>query len=82
MSDIKLMPHQVEILDITKDFKNVAYGLRLGLGKTFSGSEKLMDYRKSINLVIVQKSKIDDWVEHFKKYYSEFPYFTEAYDLT
>ena len=76
------MPHQVEILDITKDFKNVAYGLGMGLGKTFIGSEKLMDYRKSINLVIVQKSKINDWVEHFKKYYSEFPYFTEAYDLT
>ena len=59
MSNIKLMPHQVEILDITKDFKNVAYGLGMGLGKTFIGSEKLMNYGKSINLVIVQKSKID-----------------------
>lgn len=36
--------------------------------------------RASVNLVICQKSKIDDWVEHFRTYYSYVPEFT--YDLT
>lgn len=31
-----------------------------------------------VNLIICQKSKIDDWVEHFKAYYSEY----DIYDLT
>lgn len=33
-----------------------------------------------VNLVICQKSKVDDWVEHFRTYYSYVPEFT--YDLT
>ena len=42
MSNIKLMPHQVEILDITKDFKNVAYGISLE-----SALKKVIQYRVS-----------------------------------
>lgn len=34
----------------------------------------------SINLLVCQKSKINDWVEHFRAYYSYIPEFT--YDLT
>lgn len=42
----------------------------MGLGKTFTGAEKMMQLGAKVNLMICQKSKIDDWVEHFKKYYS------------
>ena len=41
----------------------------MGLGKTFTGSEKMKQLGAPVNLVICQKSKIDDWVEHFKKHY-------------
>lgn len=42
----------------------------MGLGKTFTGAEKMMQLGAKINLVICQKSKIDDWMEHFKSNYS------------
>lgn len=48
----------------------------MGLGKTFVGSEKLMQLGAKINLVICQKSKVEDWREHFLRY----PCF--VYDLT
>jgi SNF2 family DNA or RNA helicase len=42
----------------------------VGLGKTFTGGEKMMQLGARANLVICQKSKINDWVEHFRKHYS------------
>ena len=42
----------------------------MGLGKTFVGSEKMIQLNKRVNLVICQKSKVNDWVEHFRQYYS------------
>ena len=50
----------------------------MGLGKTFTGAEKLIRLGANVNLVICQKSKIDDWVEHFKTYYPEY----EVFNLT
>lgn len=50
----------------------------MGLGKTFTGAEKMMQLGAKVNLVICQKSKIDDWVEHFKKYYTDY----QILDLT
>lgn len=44
---------------------------RLGLGKTFTGAEKMMKLGRCANLVICQKSKIQDWKEHFRKYYPD-----------
>lgn len=44
---------------------------RLGLGKTFTGAEKMMKLGRCTNLVICQKSKIQDWKEHFRKYYPD-----------
>lgn len=41
----------------------------MGLGKTFIGSEKMMQLHERINLVVCQKSKVQDWVEHFKDNY-------------
>ena len=56
----------------------------MGLGKTFTGAEKLIQLGSKVNLVICQKSKIPDWVEHFKKYYvsKEFPMRNLVFDLT
>lgn len=43
----------------------------MGLGKTFTGAEKMHQLGGRINLVICQKSKIDDWYRHFQNnYYS------------
>ena len=43
----------------------------MGLGKTFVGSEKMVQLGAGVNLIVCQKSKVDDWVEHFKEYYPE-----------
>lgn len=82
MNKINFMPHQMKVLEQSKDFQNVAYYLDMGLGKTFVGAERLINKGKSINLVICQKSKIDDWIEHFNKYYNDFPYGAITYNLT
>lgn len=50
----------------------------MGLGKTFIGSEKMKILNTDTNLVVCQKSKINDWVNHFKEHYPKY----ETYDLT
>lgn len=74
---MELYPHQIKALEDTEKFNNVAYYLDMGLGKTFVGSEKLVDLDRPLNLVICQKSKINDWIKHFQKYYHAL-----LYDLT
>jgi SNF2 family DNA or RNA helicase len=66
---MKLFPHQIEALKATENLNKVAYYLDMGLGKTFVGSEKMIQLGSGVNLVICQKSKIQDWVDHFQKYY-------------
>ena len=68
---INLLPHQIEVLKKTKEMKRVAYYLDMGLGKTFVGSEKMFEIGNKLNLLVCQKSKVDDWVSHFNTYYSE-----------
>ena len=72
MSSVKLYPHQVEVLEQSKDLNKVAYYLDMwiGLGKTFIGSEKAISLHKNI-LVVCQKSKVEDWFQHFCEYYSD-----------
>ena len=77
---MELYPHQVDVLNRTQSFNRVAYYLDMGLGKTYVGSEKMNQLHERVNLVICQKSKVQDWVEHIQKYYA---YSTEfVYDLT
>lgn len=64
---MKLYEHQRQALEATADKTHVAYYHDQGLGKTFTGAEKMDQLGASVNLVICQKSKIDDWVEHFEK---------------
>ena len=74
---MKLFDYQKEILEKTKDQNKVAMFLDMGLGKTFVGSEKLIQLNEKINLVVCQKSKINDWIDHFKEFYN-----LEIFDLT
>lgn len=74
---MNLFEHQKAALEQTKDQNRVAYYLDMGLGKTFVGSEKMHDLDAKVNLVVCQKSKIQDWLDHFKEYYT-----IRAYDLT
>ena len=66
---MKLYPHQSEALELIKDKNRCAIYYDMGLGKTFIGSEKMTQLGSKMNLVICQKSKIDDWVDHFQKNY-------------
>lgn len=67
---MKLYPHQIEGLKKCKDRNRIALYWDMGLGKTFGGSEKMRELGARVNLVICQKSKIQDWKDHFEKYYS------------
>lgn len=69
MGKITLFEHQLNALEQTKDHNRVAYYLDMGLGKTFVGSVKLERLNAPFNLLICQKSKIKDWVEHFQNYH-------------
>ncbi|MBR5835617.1 MAG: DEAD/DEAH box helicase [Bacteroidales bacterium] len=70
MSNVELFDFQRKILEDTSDKNHVAYYLDMGLGKTFVGSEKMYSLGANINLVVCQKSKIDDWIEHFETHYN------------
>lgn len=75
MAVLNFMPHQTKALITSEPFNRVAYYLDMGLGKTFVGAEKMWRLNNAVNLVICQKSKIDDWVQHFKEFYPEFRVF-------
>ena len=70
---INLYPHQVEALEESKGLNKVAYYYDMGLGKTFIGSEKAIQLDQNI-LVVCQKSKVEDWFNHFVEYYSGIRY--------
>ena len=74
---MNLYQHQKDALKETEGMNRVAYYLDMGLGKTFVGSEKMAQLAAPVNLLICQKSKVDDWVNHFKTHYAVF-----VYDLT
>ena len=45
------------------------------MGKTYTGAEKLIQIGAKVNLVVCQKSKVNDWVEHFREHYPEWTVF-------
>lgn len=77
---MELYEHQKQALEFVADKNRIAFYHEQGLGKTFSGAEKMHQLGATVNLIVCQKSKIEDWVEHFRTYYSYIPQFT--YDLT
>ena len=62
---MKLYPHQIDGLKATEGMNHVAYYWDMGLGKTFEGSQKMFQLGAEVNLIVCQKSKIDDWIDHF-----------------
>ena len=74
---MRLYEHQKEALKITEDQNRVAYYLDMGLGKTFVGSEKMKQLGAKVNLVVCQKSKVEDWVQHLREHYD-----FHVFDLT
>ena len=76
---MNLYPHQSEALLDTEGKNRVAYYLDMGLGKTFLGAEKAVQLGSNIILVVCQKSKIQDWVDHFKEQYVNLD---GVYDMT
>lgn len=47
----------------------------MGLGKTYTGAEKLIQIGAKVNLVVCQKSKVNDWVDHFREHYQQWTVF-------
>lgn len=44
----------------------------MGLGKTFVGAEKMKQLGLNLNILVCQKSKISDWIDHFETFYPEY----------
>lgn len=61
-----LYPFQQKILEDTSNKNRVAYFLEMGLGKTFLCGEKMVQLGKRVNLLVCQKSKIQDWISHLR----------------
>ena len=61
---MKLYPHQVDALKRLENYNRCALYWDMGLGKTFGGSEKAIELGENI-LVVCQKSKVNDWFNHF-----------------
>lgn len=66
---MNLYPHQKETLERSEGLNRVAYYWDMGLGKTFIGSEKLIQLQTKRNIVVCQKTKINDWMDHFRTNY-------------
>ncbi|NOW86752.1 SNF2 family DNA or RNA helicase [Clostridium beijerinckii] len=72
MNKVKLFPHQQKALEMTRGMNKVAYYLDMGLGKTFVATEKAKELGTNIILVVCQKSKLEDWEEHFNEFYPKY----------
>lgn len=66
----ELLQFQQEALEAIEDRKRCAVYYGLGLGKTYIGAAKLMLTESNVKLIICQKSKVEDWIEHMSKHYS------------
>ncbi len=66
---MNLYLHQKNALEQTKDRNRCAYFFDMGLGKTFIGAEKMRSLNTRLNIIVCQKSKIADWMDHFQTYY-------------
>ena len=74
---MNLFDFQKKGLKLVEGKDRVAFYWEMGTGKTFVGSEKMWSFNNKINLIVCQKSKVRDWVEHMTAHYSG-----DIYDLT
>lgn len=68
---VNLYPHQQSELTETSGLNRVAYYHDMGLGKTYTGSEKMHQLGGRTNIIICQKSKVDDWLNHIRDHYPD-----------
>lgn len=66
---MELFDYQKAALDRVADHRNCAFYHDMGLGKTFTGAEKMMTFGCEDNLIVCQKSKVRDWVDHMTANY-------------
>lgn len=67
---VHLYEHQQKVIEQIRPYNRCAVYVDMGGGKTFIGSEKMKELGNKVNLVICQKSKVQDWVDHFNEYYA------------
>lgn len=72
-----LFAYQQAALDRVEGKRRCAFYHDMGLGKTFTGAAKLIGMGCAVNLVVCQKSKIGDWLDHLRNVGH-----VKAYDLT
>lgn len=72
-----LYDFQKDALELTKNNNRCLYAYDMGLGKTFLGSYKALSLPEQKIVVVCQKSKIHDWIEHFKDEHN-----IDCHDLT
>lgn len=71
MGKVKLYKHQEETLTSLKGVTRCCLAHDMGLGKTFTSTEKLRSLNFKHALVICQKSLIPTWLKHLKDNYPE-----------
>ena len=53
-------------IQAARGLMRVAFYWEMGLGKTIVGSETMLSMKNSVNIIICQKSKVQDWVDHIR----------------
>lgn len=65
--NLQWFDHQKKVLDETQDKNNVALYLEMGLGKSLLSCAIMERYNTPYNLCIVQKSKVQDFIDMFRE---------------
>lgn len=68
---MQLRKFQVDALDAVGALNRCAFYYGMGLGKTFMGSEKAVRADTPRILIVCQKSKIQDWIDHMNEHYGD-----------
>lgn len=76
---MKLFDFQEKGLNDVAHRDRCAFFWDMGTGKTYLGAEKLIRLNRPKSLVVCQKSKVQDWVEHFEMMYGNI---CVVFDLT
>lgn len=71
MSNVKLYKHQQDTLNSLKGVSRCCLAHDMGLGKTYTSTEKLRSLDFKHALVVCQKSLIPTWLKHLSENYPE-----------
>lgn len=67
-----LFEYQEQALARTDGRDRCAFYHDMGLGKTYTGAEKMSRLGHGLNLVVCQANKVGDWLDHFRKVHPDF----------